>query len=441
MTQQNHGRGAGRNRLELCLELVNQAMKCLSNGDRECVVRLIEELVRANCHDGRLIGKEVMGKVKEVVHELWLKSDDGFRCGLLRMIKDLGISKRWVKDALHKNNKALNTWFVRCGIDWESRIVRGNAVKVIEGLLRERFGWSETKMCEELFKFIGIDVNEFRRHGIEPCTWFNGLEKLSDLKRPYWLGLRTSDLVVKRCREGIELILSTTNSVDAVFFLKILSTVKTPSLTIERLKKRTLPMKYVSETIILSYYIDLGINAWPWPIELSANRLERMIKNFSDEELAEYIAGIIDGDGSVQYIFEDNNAYVYVEIVACEECHKSYILNMLRNVIAEKFGIVGNIESRRAASVLMFSGEKAVKLLRHIAKYMHHPLRRLRAELILAYYDGKISREELTKLYKPTKYRRRGPDVKRNNALEVAIQAAPQTHTHGVCGMGLTWPG
>ena len=63
MTQQTHGRGAGRNRLELCLELVNQAMKCLSNEDRECVVRLIEELVRANCHNGNVVGKEVMGKV------------------------------------------------------------------------------------------------------------------------------------------------------------------------------------------------------------------------------------------------------------------------------------------------------------------------------------------------------------------------------------------
>jgi hypothetical protein len=80
----------------------------------------------------------------------------------------------------------------------------------------------------------------------------------------------------------------------------------------------------------------------------------------------------------------------------------------------------------------VFCGKNAVKLLRRIIKYMHHPIRRLRAELILAYYDGKISREELMKLYKPTKYKRGVPDVKRNNALEALVRAAPQTHTHGV---------
>jgi len=62
-------------------------------------------------------------------------------------------------------------------------------------------------MCEELFKFIGVDVNEFRKYGIEPCAWLNGLELLSDLKNPYWLGLRVSDLVVderddKNCIEA-----------------------------------------------------------------------------------------------------------------------------------------------------------------------------------------------------------------------------------------------
>ena len=363
---------------------------------------------------------------------MWLRSDDGFRCGLLRVIKDLGISKRWVKDALHKSNKALNTWFVRCSIDWESRIVRGNAVKVIEGLLRKRFGWSETRMCEEMWRFVGVDVDEFRRHGIEPCTWFNGLEKLSDLKRPYWLGLRASDLVVKRCRGGIELILSTTNAIDAIFFPTLLKTVKTPSPKIW-LVRMALPMvKYVSRPIALSYYVDLGTNAWPWPIELSADELERIFNGFSDEELAEFIAGMIDGDGSVRYIFGDNNAYVYVEIVACEECHKSYILNMLRNVIAERFGIVGNIESRRAASVLMFSGKDAIKLLRRMVKYVHHPLRRLRAELILALYDDKISKDEFTKLYEQTKYERGRDDIKRNHGLEALARAAPQTHTHGV---------
>ncbi|WP_143701535.1 hypothetical protein [Vulcanisaeta sp. EB80] len=62
---------------------------------------------------------------------------------------------------------------------------------------------------------------------------------------------------------------------------------------------------------------------------------------------------------------------------------------------------------------------------------MHHPLRRLRIELILALYDRRISREAFEKLFEMTEYEYGGPDAKRNNALNALAQAAPQTHTHG----------
>ena len=58
-------------RLELCQKLIEEAMKCLKDNDKECVMRLIEELVRNQCHDGRLIGKDVADRVREIVHELW----------------------------------------------------------------------------------------------------------------------------------------------------------------------------------------------------------------------------------------------------------------------------------------------------------------------------------------------------------------------------------
>jgi hypothetical protein len=51
----------------------------------------------------------------------------------------------------------------------------------------------------------------------------------------------------------------------------------------------------------------------------------------------------------------------------------------------------------------------------------------LRAELILTYYDGRISYDVFMKLYEQTKYEE-GPDIKRNHALEVLVRAAPQTH-------------
>ena len=79
----------------------------------------------------------------------------------------------------------------------------------------------------------------------------------------------------------------------------------------------------------------------------------------------------------------------------------------------------------------MFGGEDAVKLLRLIKPFVHHPLRRLRIELILVYHDGRISREEFKRLYNMTKHKRGRPDIKRNNALEALARTAPQTHTHG----------
>jgi hypothetical protein len=92
-------------RIETCTELISKAMRCLGNGDRECVLRKIEELVRADCHNGYAVGKEVTDGVRGVVHELWLVSDNECRCELLRMLRDLGISRNWVRDALGMNMK------------------------------------------------------------------------------------------------------------------------------------------------------------------------------------------------------------------------------------------------------------------------------------------------------------------------------------------------
>jgi hypothetical protein len=78
-------------------------------------------------------------------------------------------------------------------------------------------------------------------------------------------------------------------------------------------------------------------------------------------------------------------------------------LDLLREVIARRFGIVGSIYQRETVDALTFSNENAVRLLRRIVKYMHHPLRRLRAELVLAYYD-KINYEVFKRLYEQTKY-------------------------------------
>ena len=64
-------------RIEQCQEAIKEARRCLGNGDKDCVTKLIEELVRNQCHNGYAVGKEIADKVRGVVHELWLVSDDG----------------------------------------------------------------------------------------------------------------------------------------------------------------------------------------------------------------------------------------------------------------------------------------------------------------------------------------------------------------------------
>jgi hypothetical protein len=222
-------------RIELCQGLIEEAIKCLENNDKQCVTRLIEELVRNQCHNGYAVGKETADKVKDLVRDLWLRSDSDneYRCRLLMMFRDLGISRNWFRSIFNIGTKWLDRWLRRCGISWKGRATRNDVVRQLEDLLRERFGWDEIKTCESMWEYIGIDTKVFRKYGIEPCVWLSGLELLSDLRKPYWLGMRASDLTARRRGRAIELIINTTNSIDAVFFAKILSMIKTPSIKIE----------------------------------------------------------------------------------------------------------------------------------------------------------------------------------------------------------------
>jgi hypothetical protein len=96
-------------RIETCTELIEQAMRCLENNDKQCVTRLIEELVRADCHNGNAVGKKIADGVRELVHGLWLASNREEICGLLRMLKNLNVSKGWVRKALGMSTKMLNS--------------------------------------------------------------------------------------------------------------------------------------------------------------------------------------------------------------------------------------------------------------------------------------------------------------------------------------------
>jgi hypothetical protein len=130
-------------RIETCTGLISKAMRCLENNDKDCVMRLIEELVRSQCHDGHIVGKEVADKAKDAVHELWLRNrgDDEWKCELPRMLKSLNVTKGWIMDALHKGPSPLNKWLTRCGISWEGKTTRNNVIENIENMLKSKFSW------------------------------------------------------------------------------------------------------------------------------------------------------------------------------------------------------------------------------------------------------------------------------------------------------------
>jgi hypothetical protein len=167
--------------------------------------------------------------------------------------------------------------------------------------------------------------------------------------------------------------------------------------------------------------------------------LRKILSSFNDKELAMFVAGEIDGDGAIRYEkIQNNKEKVTVLITACKACPKRLILDVLRDTIAKRFGIIGTINHLGTDDALVFRGEKAIRLLRLIRPFVHHPLRCLRIELILALYNGRISPEEFEKLYEQTEYERGKDDIKRNHALEALAQAAPQTHTNRDLGLALT---
>jgi len=69
-----------------------------------------------------------------------------------------------------------------------------------------------------------------------------------------------------------------------------------------------------------------------------------------------------------------------------------------------KLGIESKIYETDSDVRLEVYKENAIKLLRLVMPYLRHPLRCLRAKLILMFYDGKIDDETFAKLYEQTKY-------------------------------------
>jgi len=459
-------------RIELCTELIRQAMRYLENNDKDCVMKLIEELVRNQCHNGYAVGREVADKAKDAVHELWLsnRGDDEWKCELPRMLKSLNVTKGWIMDALHKGPSPLNKWLTRCGISWEGKTSRNNVIenienmlkskfswwgqgglkperdghspvplgsdgkrgdgtmnpqthnhearrnmlaKEIEEILRRRLGWNEIMMDNIMWRFIGVNANVFLDYGIDPHIWLQSLNGLGDLENEYWFGAANGDLYIMKWRQQFEVFTGTSSAPGVFYFLKLMETIKRPSVKIVR----------IGNYIEVQFYVLL--RHWPW-----YNVNYEAIKDFNTNGLARYLAGLLDTDGSVISNYEEKKYYrLEIRISACKNCDG--FLKYLRSVVYEKLGIRGNVSRSVKSSELRFQNRQAVELFRYIRQYVIHPLKRLRAEVYLRYYDKELTIKEYEYLYEPLKYDDNGNDPKRNHAVDALTQAAPQTHTHG----------
>ncbi len=408
-------------RIETCQEMIEEARRCLENNDKECITKLIEELIKANCHDGRLVGGEIADSVKNAFHKLWLVSGDKARCKLLSLLKDLGVSKRWIKTALN-DPKGLRRISERCGIKIERRAAKNKIIEEIEDLMKKELGWTEESMCRNLLRFIGINVNEFERHGIDVCGWLRAGTSIS-----YLVGMIASDIadrVVKaENNEYVKVSLKTTEAISAVIFPRILSNIGRPGVTFvwdngtPRQRKRT-------GIVAVEYYVYVRKEEWKW---LSIEELIKYIKALSPEDVPKLIAGMIDGDGTIYYDVGDS--ILYITITACKACEKRALLDAAQEAL-RKLGIKSKIHEIDHKARLEVYGKNAIKLLRLIVTYLHHPIKYLRARLILMLHDGKIDYDTFVELYNQTKYGDKD-DPKRYHGLEALAQTAPQTHTHG----------
>jgi len=401
-------------RIETCTGLIRQAMKCLENNDKDCVIKILEELLKAECHNSYVVGKEVVDRVRMVAHELWLRSDDELRCKLLRILRGF-VSKKWIRGALKMYNKDLNNkWRTKCGINWERGVARSNIVKMIEGLLREKFGWDEIRMCEELMRFIGVDTETFRKYGIEPCDWVHaGFDEV------YFMGIALTDLLIEVVNNYVKALLGTSNAIDAVFFLTLLRYIREPSITIV--------WGNIEGTRIIEvrYAVYGKVDKWGWA---NYEELIKRIRALRPEDVPRLVSGAVDGDGSIRYDF--NKSRPFIEIASCKACEKRVFLNALQEAL-RKLGIEGRIYETDSDARLEVYGENAIELLRLITPHLRHPLKRLRAKLILMLRDGIIDDDTFAELYNQTKYEDSDNDPKRKHAIDALARAAPQTHTHG----------
>jgi hypothetical protein len=308
---------------------------------------------------------------------------------------------------------------------------RSRLVEEIEEILRRQFNWSEVMMSNIMWRYIGINVDELITYGIDPHAWIEILDRLS-VNDPYMLGTTHGDLYVRLTSPGwYEVSATTTSTTGVLYFERLMRVIKMPGIVFSTLRSPTAESttqrkKQKPNAIYVRFYVKLRKNEWPWHKEDY-----EIISSFNTSELLSYLGGLIDTDGTV-VAPESSRKYIFIIEINSADAN---FLEYLKNIVYERLGIMGHITTDErpghGGSKLRFHTWQAVQLYKGLRPYLAHPVKRLRGELYLRYYNKELAIKELKHFYKPLKYYDYLNDVKRYRAVDMLTQAAPQTHTHG----------
>ncbi|PLC61982.1 hypothetical protein B7L70_12250 [Vulcanisaeta sp. EB80] len=301
---------------------------------------------------------------------------------------------------------------------------RSRLVEEIEVMLRKEFGWNEVVMSERMWRFIGVNTEELLNYGINPHEWIEILRHLS-INDTYMLGAVHGDVYVRPTSPSwYEVSTGTTSSSGVLYFERFMRRIKMPSVELTWRKMRS--VKFTTgekpDAICVKFYVKLRKSEWPW-----YGKGYEIIKSFNATELLKYVAGLIDTDGIVASEKQPHGYRFEIDITSAN----IEFLEFLKNMVYERLGITGSIKKSKGDSRLRFRSLQAVQLYEGLRQYLAHPMKRLRAEVYLRYYNKEFTIREFEHFYEPLKYDNDGNDPKRYHAADMLTQAAPQTHTHG----------
>ncbi len=213
------------------------------------------------------------------------------RCAFLNYLRDIGLSKWWVREALGYSSRNFDELINRCSIDWNRKLPQNRVAEYYEQVLRRKFSIDEVSECEGMFKYYGIDIGYLRGLGIEPCAYLHS-EKLT---WPYWAGLYVTDLYVEPRDDTYQVSFDTSSGSGLLMALNTLNKLSVPSIVMRWHRKGAPHARYVSGNEVRIKTI-IYISDWSWRNKES---MMGQITGLSRDELIEFLAGAIDGDGYI----------------------------------------------------------------------------------------------------------------------------------------------